>query len=517
MDKELNTLDNKEASSEKSAVALKNNNTPANAQELLKDVGLPKEKPSKPHTSENQGKKSDPSKNKGSKSNVRVPKQSTGNSVKKKPVKSNVKSGKKMDLSSKSEVKSKSVAVDKKSVTEKKSDKKLPADDNTKKSFKDLIPIKLKEPEYSEDDFYEEERPVRIVRKKRSTKLSFALIMLFLIIGISVLLSVTIIYIGKEMLGIDKSSNAYIIEIPEGATTSEIAQLLKDEDIILVPKLFEIMAKLQDDVVFVAGEHQVRPNMAYETIIDELCTNPEKDRKYVTVTFPEGINLIDAANILEENGVCEARSFIYYFNTGFDKSSYKFYSYLPQSSSLKFYAMEGYLFPDTYDFYVNEEPDVVCKKILNNFEDKFEDSYYSRLTELNMTLDEVITLASIVQAEAASVSDMKLVASVFHNRLNNSDTFPMLQSDPTRVYVEDVIQKNTRVDDVAMNTAYNTYESAGLPPGAICNPGKDAIEAVLYPENTNYFYFCANVDTGEVFYAETLAQHEENLVLAGIN
>ena len=133
-----------------------------------------------------------------------------------------------------------------------------------------------------------------------------------------------------------------------------------------------------------------------------------------------------------------------------------------------------------------------------------------------MELEEVLTLASIVQAEAANTKDMKNVASVFYNRLNNPNEYPLLQSDPTTNYVEEVIIPYSQVQTEKINIAYDTYKGAGLTPGPICNPGLDAINAVLYPAETDYYYFCSNLETGEFFYAETLEEHEQNLVTAGL-
>ena len=173
--------------------------------------------------------------------------------------------------------------------------------------------------------------------------------------------------------------------------------------------------------------------------------------------------------------------------------------------------MEGYLFPDTYTFLVDMDPQLVVQKIYANFNQKMTEEYYARMDELNMTLDEIIILASIVQAEAPTSTSMAKVASVFYNRLNNRDIFPKLQSDPTKKYVKEVIKPNISITNQDMYDAYDTYEGAGLPPGAICNPGLDAIEAVLYPATTDYFYFCANVNTKEIFYAVTLEEHNANL------
>ena len=185
-----------------------------------------------------------------------------------------------------------------------------------------------------------------------------------------------------------------------------------------------------------------------------------------------------------------------------------------KSSSKKFYKMEGYFFPDTYQFYLEEDPKNVAKKVCKNFEYKVTPDMYGRMEDLGMTLDETITLASIVQAEASSSIDMKLVSSVFHNRLNNPDQFPLLQSDPTTNYVEEVIKPNLEIYSQSMCDAYDTYKGGGLPPGAICNPGIEAIQAVLYPRETDYYYFCSDLDTGEFFFATTLDEHEANLVKA---
>ena len=133
-----------------------------------------------------------------------------------------------------------------------------------------------------------------------------------------------------------------------------------------------------------------------------------------------------------------------------------------------------------------------------------------------MELEDVLTLASVIQAEAPDTKNMKMVASVFFNRLNNPDEYPLLQSDPTTNYVEKVIKPNIEFKSEAMFKAYDTYQGAGLPPGPICNPGLDAINAVLYPAETDYFYFCSNLETGEFFYAETLDEHNQNLIEAGL-
>lgn len=348
-------------------------------------------------------------------------------------------------------------------------------------------------------------------KKKRSARLPVVILVTTLILTVSILLSVFIISVGRDMLAIGKSKLVKMITIPEGADAKTVASILEDEGIIENPKVFEFFSGLSDsDEMFIPGQYELSPSYAYETIIEKLTTEPSEDnQETVTVTFIEGTSIYDAAQILEENEVCEAERFIYYFNAG--GFNFDFEEKLPESTSTKFYRMEGYLFPDTYKFYKNSDPESVCRKIYQNFDNKMTDEYYSQMQKKGMTLDEVITLASIVQAEAPTHDSMKKVSAVFQNRLANEEEFPKLQSDPTTYYVEEIIKPNIPVKSNAIFEAYDTYKGHGLPPGAIGNPGLDAIEAVLYPDDNNYYYFCADIDTGEIFYSETLEEHEEYL------
>lgn len=356
-------------------------------------------------------------------------------------------------------------------------------------------------------------------KKKQRNRLPGVLILTTFIFAVSICLSLVIIAYGKDMLGIGKSENPHLIVIPEGATTEEISLMLEENGIIKSPEFFQLFSRLsKSDSKYIAGEHFVRPNMAYETIIQELTSIENSKKQSVEVTFPEGITLYDAAVILEENGVCSVDDFIFYFNSG--GLGFEFEEKITATSNLKFYRMEGYVFPDTYYFYVDMDPEEVCQKIYNNFENKMKSeveiggkhysSRYERMEELNMSLDQLITLSSIVQREAATKDTMTMVASIFWNRLDNPEIFPLLQSDPTTNYAEDVIKPHMAVYNQVMIDAYDTYKGAGLPPGAISNPGTDAIDAVLEKFESDYFYFIANVKTGMTYYSATLEEHEAN-------
>lgn len=391
------------------------------------------------------------------------------------------------------------------------------AEKNTEASDK----AETDEHDITDDDFDEEpeeELPPRPKKKKRrkrgNGRLIFGLVMTAMIVAVAVFCAAFVLKFAKDFVGVGKSSVEVVVEIPMNSGTADIADILANEGIIDSTYFFRFYSRVKgSDGTFVAGSHVLSPDMSYENIVHELQQGAVDTRESVDITFPEGIDLFDAAQKLEENNVCSAADFIREFNNssfGFD------FEKLVKVSALKFYKMEGYLFPDTYTFYVEEDPKIVCKKIYRNFETKITADIYARMNDLGMEFEELLTTASMVQAEASSVYDMKRVASVFRNRLADPDNYPLLQSDPTRKYVEEVIKPNIEFPSKEMFKAYNTYEGAGLPPGPICNPGLDAINAVLYPADTDYYYFCANVDTGEVYYARTNEEHEANLVLAGI-
>jgi len=379
---------------------------------------------------------------------------------------------------------------------------------------------------------------VKYIKPKKGNRVALSLVLTFLIIGISVVSSIGILFLTKELLGIDKSSASYTVTVPENATIDDVIKLMTDEQekkkkepIIKVDAMFRALAKFKESrsdtgtLEFVSGDHKLSPRMGYSEILTELMSYTYVERETVRITITEGKTIRDVAAMLEENKVCAANMFIYYFNKGLE---YDFIKKIPDTSavSLRFDRMEGYLFPDTYEFYKavyddvesleEEDYEVIIRKFFDNFESKYTDEFSKRADELGMSMDEVITLASIVQREAADKHDMKDVASVFSNRLKNTYMFPTLGSDPTREYSKYVVEALSDPVNSRMVTAYNTYESSGLPPGPICSPGVDAITAVLWPNETNYYYFCANIETKEVYYATTNEEHEYNKVLAGI-
>ena len=177
----------------------------------------------------------------------------------------------------------------------------------------------IKDLEEEEKRFDSWGRPIRKKKKKRkkSRKLSCTLVLLTLILAVSSVLAVGILAVAKEMYGIDKDISERIVVIPQGATTAEIAKQLEEEKLISLPRVFRLVSRMnKKDGAYIAGEHVLSASMSYEDMIEELCYNHVEERDYVRVTFREGISLLDAAKILQENEVCNAEQFLFYFNAG---------------------------------------------------------------------------------------------------------------------------------------------------------------------------------------------------------
>ncbi len=250
--------------------------------------------------------------------------------------------------------------------------------------------------------------------------------------------------------------------------------------------------------------------MSYDLIIEEL-KKYAKTKEEVKVTLPEGLTIYEMAKKLETSGVCKAKDFI---NT-LDKETFKFQFETELSKNpLKFHKYEGFVFPETHNFFKNDNPLNVAKKLLGQFDVNITAEMREQMKKMGYTLEETITIASIVQKEAGKTSEMRKVASVYFNRLNNKAVYPNLQACPTRDYANQLKLQMSILDQKVLD-AYNTYEDAGLPPGPICNPGLDAIKATLDPEKTDYYFFCSSKD-GKFYYGKTLKEHERNIRRAGL-
>jgi len=285
-----------------------------------------------------------------------------------------------------------------------------------------------------------------------------------------------------------------------------IPAAVAEEEVINYSKLFWAFAKMTNmDNRILPGTYTLNSSMDYRTILSKIKYVPDT-KNIVTVTIPEGMTQEDIFALLEENEVCEAyllQAYAQYY-----EFSYKFLKDLPHTKT----RLEGYLFPDTYDFYVGEAPERVLRKFLANFNRKWDVDLKSRAENINMSIRDVMIIASMIEREAKFDDERPTIASVIHNRLQDDD-FPHLQIDATVHYAIGDWSRALTSSDLKVDSPYNTYRCEGLPAGPICNPGLAAIRAALYPEETEYYYYVARKN-GWHFFAETNAEHEANILRA---
>ena len=255
--------------------------------------------------------------------------------------------------------------------------------------------------------------------------------------------------------------------------------------------------------------------LGQQTTAESEPTTEETTSNVVRVTFREGLTLVQIAEKLEENDVCSAADFV---DAAQDADSLKerfpFLDGIDEENTG--FLLEGYLFPDTYDFYRGEQPSSVVGRFLKNFEAKFDSEMESKAASLDMSVNDAVILASIIQAECGYENEMGNVSSVFHNRIV-SPGYGKLQSDVTANYVSKVLGVSEYLDGDGERFAelYNTYKCTGLPAGPICCPGLAALKAAVEPNDTPYFFFVTDSDM-KFYYAETYEKHLENCTECGI-
>jgi UPF0755 protein len=304
------------------------------------------------------------------------------------------------------------------------------------------------------------------------------------------------------------------VTIEKSSSVSTIAQTLYDKGLIRSKTVFQLMVAFYNQGASLkAGDYIFQKTMTPREIMYKLAAG-ESMQDVLTFTSIEGYTMEDEANSLAKTKVIpNTDTFLSIARDGADFLDYGFISAIPEASRAKRkYLLEGYVFPDTYEIYVGASEATIISKQLAQFNKVFTNDYYARAEELDMTVDQVVTLASIIQEEAKP-ADFRKVSAVLHNRL---DKGMKLESCATVQYALGIKRFNLTSTDIHSDSPYNTYRYAGYPAGPICNPGKDAIEAALYPDEDylkgGYKYFC-NKDPkdGELVFSKTLDEHQQNV------
>ena len=344
--------------------------------------------------------------------------------------------------------------------------------------------------------------------------LSIALVAVIVILAVSFVLSHYVSAVDPD------DPTPYEVEIPQNASASKIADLLYhacgegEKGLIVSTASFKVYV----DVVgkangLKAGTYRLSKNMTIPEIVDVLAEgNPARRTKRFTV--PEGYTVEEiAALLMREELLSDAGAFTALCRDAATFAKYPFIAEIKNPSDRR-YVLEGYLFPDTYEVYADATPEEILNKMLARYYEVYTGEWVTRAQELDMTRDQVMTLASIIEREARDADDFTKVSAVFHNRL---DRGMKLESCATLSYVTGVHRYTFSADEQAIVSSYNTYLDEGLPIGPIASPGAAAIQAALYPNEEylaeGYLYFCNGNpnESAALIFSKTYEEHQANV------
>ena len=329
---------------------------------------------------------------------------------------------------------------------------------------------------------------------------------------------------AADVLAFGRDDKEVTVEISEEDDMNAIIAKLQDKGLIRYPWLFQLYADLshaEEDIEL--GTFTLNTNYDYHALVNELSSSGSREE--VTVQIPDGYNCRQIFNLLEEKGVATAASLEEFAANG-ELSGYWFLENVERGDK---YCLEGFLFPDTYNFYKGGGAEHAINKLLGGFNNKFNEDKQNALTELNkqlaetmrsngksddyvvqnmLTVREVMIIASLIEKEAASASESPNIASVIYNRLYDWGSNPRyLNIDAAIVYVTG----NNKKIDTGIDSPYNTYLNTGLTPTPIANPGMSSIDAALNPASTNYYYYVLNPEEGKHVFASTYDEHAANV------
>lgn len=359
------------------------------------------------------------------------------------------------------------------------------------------------------------EKPQKSPKKKKGKNTIKSIAWVVMIFVVAIALAFTIVYVGADYMGIGFGRGEEVtIEVPQGTPTAKIAEILEDSGAVKVPFAFRVYAKLKKvDNQFKYGVYNFSTEAGYDSIAEMLITQGAKAQS-VTVTIPEGTGINDytknvngekvvvpgIATLLEKAGVCTKDDFL----NALDNIELEGELLSCTDPDRTYHTLEGYLFPETYDFYNYDSKEcakLAVKKMISESEKRITDNMYKKAKDMGYNMNQILTMASIIQMEAGTDADaLPKIAAVFYNRLNSKD-FSTLGSSPTCFYGDSFKRDDGR---------YNTYTAKGLPPGPLCSPSIDAINAALNPDSNEYYYFVTDAK-GKFYFHKTLQEQNQTI------
>ena len=377
-----------------------------------------------------------------------------------------------------------------------------------------------------------EEKRIEKSKAKRNRAI-FKWVWLSMVALVAIVLAQFILVGVNDMLAITRSDDVrtVTVSIPANPTLDQIADILRNNGVIGKTRFFKMYTRLtSSEDGFRQGEFKLDTNKDYEAIINTLQSNSSRT-DIVTVQITEGMSVIEIANLLhEEKVVTDIQEFLDVCNSDYFDEDYPFLQKITNAGE-RYYKLEGYLFPDTYDFYVGEDPKVTIEKLIYNYEKKIvnhKEKYFgnskrstleNEMEKTGYTADEILTIASIIQAEAANKEDMYYISSILHNRLEYGGAYGVakLNCDCTVYYPYRKLEDVPESIRATFTSRYDTNTFDGLPAGPICNPGEEAIKAAINPYDTEYIFFCHDtIENGSTpYYSTNLDDHNYYLSIIG--
>ncbi len=371
-------------------------------------------------------------------------------------------------------------------------------------------------------------------KKKRQNKVARNIVLtvlLIVLIGVGVTGFVGYNYFSSALKPIDANSTEYVtVEIPAGSSSKEIGEILEKNGLIKNAQVFNLYSKIRSYGNYQSGYYNLQKSMDLDSIAKQLQeggTETPQPPVLGKITIPEGYTLEQIAETVTANAAATSKKNV---KTPFSKEDFlnkvqdedfiakmlakypQLLATLPGKDSGVKYRLEGYLFPATYEYGKETTVEELIDQMLAAMNTNLS-QYYSTIESKNLTVNEVLTLASLVEKEGSTDQDRKDIASVFYNRLNQA--MP-LQSNIALLYAQGKLGKKTTLKedaeiDTNIDSPYNVYKNQGLMPGPVDSPSLSALEATINPSKTDYLYFVANVETGVVYFANTYEEHAKNV------
>lgn len=343
-------------------------------------------------------------------------------------------------------------------------------------------------------------------RRKSGNPIVNTLLYLVMILLISGLLASAVIVLGNDLFALTKPDKEIEVTIPEDASIGEVSKILSKSGVIDHKLFFQLFVTMTNrHSQFYDGTFELNSSMDYREILSNIRMSRYST---VKVTIPEGYTVEQIKQTVLDAGLSSKKEMTAALESGeFDCD------YLPDDLGSEENRLEGYLFPDTYEFYLSDSAETIIQKMLDNYTNKVESdakrkSLVAVAKKRGVSMRDALIVASMIEKEAASDDEMKDIAGVIYNRLNDTTDFPYLNIDATIQYVCGHTGALTE-DDLKIDSPYNTYTNKGLPPGPICNPGYSALYAALHPSEHNYYYYVANADGTAHIFSTTLEEHNQ--------